>query len=235
MDGDNFLKGVNPERLLILDIEQISPMLNAQYGALVERGSELLDHLLEFVEENSNADGKLILRNDGQMNHASDLYRQVQSFCGAQGETEETRKRVKIQPWQACKAIDAWFSQFTDRFAGVLAVITQAQNERANKIREDERMARIRAVAAAEAEAKRLLEEARKAATPETLDRAIQAETVLEEAQIAVAAPAVELTRTRSALGVTTSQSEKWTYEVDDIRALCAAVAASGQTRRSRN
>jgi hypothetical protein len=224
--GDNRLKGIDPEKLLVIEVDEIHPLLDTQYPELVKRGDELLEKAVEWATKHKREIGIVIL-DDAEMNHASDLYAQLRTYAGETGEVEETRKKVKLRPYQATQSIDAWFKTRRERLVGAMAVIDRAQNARADKVRADEQAERLRIAREAELLAEKLKEEARQADAPDVaVDMAIEAEDIAEQAKVAAAAPAADLTRTRSTLGVTTSQSEKWDYRVTDIKKLCAAVVA---------
>lgn len=224
--GHNRLKALDPEKLLLVEIEEIAPLLGVQYPALVNRRAELLDTALAWAAQQTK-DGALVITSDAEMNRASDVYVQLATFAGDTGEAEETRKRVKLRPWQAIKAIDAWFANLRDVLTPHMAAITKAQNARAEVVRKQEEVARQAEIKRKQEEAQALLEAARKADADEaTVDAAIEAETAVELAKVAAAAPITDLTRTRSAMGTTTSQSENWTYKVTSIKDLCAAVVA---------
>lgn len=224
--GDNRLKGLDPEKLLVIDVDEIHPMLDVQYPELAKRGDDLLAKAIEWATNHKREAGIVIL-DDAEMNHASDVYAQLRGYAGDTGEVEETRKKVKLLPYQATQSIDAWFKNKRERLVGAMAVIDKAQNARGEVVRKAEEAERLKKVHEAEAEAKRLLDAARKADAPaEVVDQAIEAEDKVEQAKTAAAAPVADLTRTRSTIGVTTSQSEKWDYSVTDLKKLCAAVVA---------
>jgi hypothetical protein len=224
--GDNRLRGIDPEKLLVLEIDEIHPMLEVQYPDLPKRAEELLAKAIEWATKHKR-DGVIVILNDAEMNHASDVYKQLLGFAGDTGEVEETRKKVKLKPFQAAQSIDAWFKNKRERLVGAMGVIDAAQNARANKVRADEQAQRARIAREADELAQKLIADAKKADAPDiALDIAMEAESIAEEARAAAGAPSVDLTRTRSTMGVTTSQSEKWDYTVTSIRELCAAVAA---------
>lgn len=224
--GDNRLKAIDPERLLVIDIEEIAPLLEVQYPDLPKRAIDLLERATEWAKAHHNGTTHVIA-DDADQNRASDLYTQLKSFAGETGEVEETRKKVKLQPFQATKAIDAWFKDLCDTLVGAMGTIDKAQNARANLKRQEEAAERARLARDAQEAAAKALEAASAANAPATVvEQAIEAEVAAAEAQAAAAAPSVDLTRTRSAIGVTTSQSERWDYRVTSIKELCAAVVA---------
>jgi hypothetical protein len=225
--GDNRLKGIDPEKLLVLDVDELHPMLEVQYPDLPKRSEELLTNAMAWAQEHK-VGSAIVIQDDAQMNRASDLYRQLLSFAGDAGEVEETRKKVKLQPFRATQSIDAWFKNLRERLVGAMGIIDKAQNARAEDVRKAARAELDRQAREAEQEAARLLEQARKVdaeAASAILDRAVQAEEAAERAKTEATGPVTDLTRTRSALGVTTSQSETWTFSVVSMRDLCAAIA----------
>lgn len=224
--GHNRLKGIDPERLLVLDVEEISPLLDVQYPDLAKRGAELLEQAVAWATTHKR-DGVLAILNDAEMNHASDLFSQLRTFAGTDGECEEARKKVKLKPFQATQAIDAWFKNHRERLVGAMDTITKAQNARLETVRRAAEAERLRKVQEAEEEAQRVLEAARAAPDDESkIDAAMEAESRVEQAKVEAAAPMQELTRTRSTMGVTTSGSEKWDFRLVSIKDLCRAVVA---------
>lgn len=224
--GDNRLRGIDPEKLLLVELDEIAPLLEVQYPSLPLRAEELLAKAVEWAKEHHNGTTHVIT-DDADQNSASDLYRMLLSFAGDSGEVEETRDKVSKPVFRAKQAIDAWFKTQRERLVGAMVVIDKAQNARADLKRREEAAERARLAKLAEETAAKALAAAQVANAPvDVVETAIEAEVAAAEAQAAAAAPAVDLTRTRSALGVTTSQSERWDYRVEDLKALCAAVVA---------
>lgn len=226
--GDNFLRGVDPEKLLKVEITDIDPMLTLQYGAIQSRGDELLAAAVQWAKEHAVPGQGHVIADDAEMTKASDLYAQLQTYASDKGEVEVTRKKVGEMPRLAVAAINAWFGNRRDRLLGAMATIDAAQKRRLNAVRAAEAAERAKIAREAEEHARKLADEARAAAeaTPDMIAEAIAAEDQAEEAKAAAAAPMQDLTRTRSSMGVTTSGSETWTYELVDMMALAKAVSA---------
>jgi hypothetical protein len=222
--GDNRLKAIDPERLLVLEVADIHPLLAVQYPALVKRSDELLNKAIEWASTHK-VDGKITVADDAEMGRASELWKQLSDFAGDDGEADEVRKKVKLLPWKATQAIDSWFKGLRERLQGAMGVIHAAQMLRANQVREEERLKLLEEKRQADALALQALKEAQAKRTPEAIDRAMKAEEEAAEAGTAAGQPVTDLTRTRSTMGVTTSQSEKWTFTLTNMRALCKAIA----------
>lgn len=229
--GDNRLKALDPENLMVLTTDEIASLLDLQYAELTARSEELLEKALTWAKgRRDEATGTIIITDDAQTNFASDLYKQLDGHAGKTGEVEETRKKVKLKPFEATKAIDAWFANLRDRLTKAMERIDTAQNAYSNKKRADERHRLQMEADVAAAEAQILLAAARKKSASEaTIQKALEAEQAAEDARAASAQPAADLTRTRSAMGTTSSQQETWKFRVTDLRALLRAIAAMEQ------
>lgn len=229
--GDNFLKGVDPENILKISVEDLDPLLTLQYAALKQRGEELLERAIEWAKQHAVPGQGHVIPDDAAMNRASDLYAQLQTFTSDTGEVEEARKKVVMRPRLAVAAINAWFGNRKDRLAGAMATIDGAQKRRLEAVRAAEARERQKAAEEAEQRAAALVRAAKDAmALPEggqeAFAQAVAAEEAVEIAKVAAAAPMQDLTRTRSSMGVTVSGSETWTYELEDMMALAKAVVA---------
>ena len=229
--GDNRLRGLDPENLLLLTTDEIAPLLDLQYSALTDRTWELLAQAIAWAKEHKNSEtGQIEINDDVDTNRATDLFKQLDDHAGKAGEVEEARKKVKLKPYEATKAIDAWFANLRDRLVGAMASIHSAQNAYANAKRAKDQARLLAEAVAAAQRAAGLLEEARKKKAPEeTIQAAIAAEQEADDARAATGASAADLTRTRSAMGNTSSQVETWKFKVTDIRALCRAIVAMEQ------
>lgn len=244
--GDNRLRGIDPEKLMLVETEEIAHLLALQYQPLVDRADDLLARSEAWFREHKNTAGRAVIKDDADMNAASDFFRQVNDHAGKTGEVEETRKRVKQKPFEATKAIDAFFVNLRDRLTGAMQVIDASQNAyatekaaRERRVREEaERQAAVEAERVrleAEAETRRAAEAAIKAhgddeAVAEALaveeaaqERIAQAEETAAIATAQARASTSELTRTRSVLGTTTSAATNWKWKVTDMRALLEA------------
>ena len=126
---------------------------------------------------------------------------------------------------QATKAIDAWFQNLRERLAKALTVIDKAQQDRLNAVREAERKRIAEDARIALEKAQALAEQARKDSTPAVVEAAMEAEMDADAAAAQTETKATDLTRIRSASGITTSQSEHWTYNVTSLRELCIGIA----------
>ena len=227
--GDNFLKGIDPTKLLVLDAEQIAPLLAVQYDALIKRMEELHQSACDWMNKHRDPKtGKLLITSDAETNEASDIAQQLRSFGGDGGEAEEARRRVTDPLYRAKQVADGWFKNLRDPVLVVVAHIGTAQNDWLNAKRKAEQKARERAAQEAAEQAARALMEAQAKRTEEAADAALEAEVAAFEASEAAAAPVADITRTRSVFGVTTSQAEVWNYRVVDLRELCMA-AANGE------
>jgi hypothetical protein len=225
--GENRLKGIDPEKLMVVEVDEIAPLLDVQYPGLKKRGEELLERAMIWAKDHHVAGQGAVIADDLAMSAASDLFAQLSDYARDNGEVEEARKKVGDRPRRAVNAINAWFGSRRDRLVGAMATITTAQKRRLEVVKEEQASERRRIAQEAEALAAAKLEAARAAHADEaTVDEAIAAEDRAEKARAEAAAPMQDMTRTRSALGVTTSASETWTYELDDMMALAKAVVA---------
>jgi len=96
--GDNRLKSIDPENLLVLDIGEVEPLLALQYQKLAERTKELVDRANETP---------IIVTDRHALGRQSDLLAQIRDHI--EGEIEATRTKVKAGPLAATRAIDAYF------------------------------------------------------------------------------------------------------------------------------
>ncbi|HQU34712.1 MAG TPA: hypothetical protein PLB88_10375 [Thermoanaerobaculaceae bacterium] len=244
------LADIDPEKLLRIDVDQIAALLALNYGPLTERGAKLVA-AGERWSAGHRTGTAFIIPDEDDNAKTSDFYRQLASFAGDTGETENARKRVKDQILQGGRAIDGWFGSLRDPVQALMRTINNAQETyikaklaRERREREEAQRAALaeaaaRAEAARQAEreralAERLAREGEMSAAETQLaeERARQAR-LAEEAAAEAAVGAVEqaqatpqeMVRSRSALGTTTSASGRWTWHCTDIIALCRAIA----------
>src|ERR1700744_6121758 len=222
--GDNVLRGVDPENLLVVDVTAIGPLLDHAYGALAARGMELQARADAWIAEHST-NGRVVIRSDQDFSAASDLFQQFRDHAGKAGEVEAARLKVKEKPFRAAQAIDAWFVNLRSDLIAAMTVMDRAQQQFAVDKADRERRARDALALKLQQEAQAAFEAARKANTEAAVDQAMEAEQRADRAMVEADAPVNELVRTRSALGVTTSLATKWDWKLVDIRVLADAVA----------
>ena len=223
--GDNRLRGIDPEKLLLVEPEEIAPLLELQYTGLAERAKELNLRAAIWLDTHMASPGIYEVKDEADNNRLTDLYRQIKDHAGVDGEVDTARKKVKLGPFRAIQAIDAHFGNLRTDLVYWMETVTKAQQDFMR--REMQRKTREREEAAQKAreDAARLIAEARKTQDEATIEKAIEADDRAALAEERAAAPMADITRTRSTLGNTTSGSLTWTFEVTDLKALCAAVA----------
>jgi hypothetical protein len=246
MGANNPPVEIDPEHLLVLPYDEIPALLERNYAPLTERKGELQEQLKEWLAQHlapkprPNAADVYLIADDADLARSSDVLAQLDTFTkdGDDGEVDGTRRRVKKGPFEAGKAIDAFFKALREPLMEHRQRIVQAQSVYLGAKR-----AQQEAEARAEAERqRRAAEEARLAA--EEAARAAQsaeepdedaifaAELAAEEAgqaaaEVAAARPVeVASTKVQSSLGTTTFLKGTWKFRVVDIKALAAAVAA---------
>lgn len=218
--GENYLRGIDPERLLNIEPEEIKALLEFHYPALFARSEELRGNAIRWLDEHKS------ITSEADNAAASALYTQLRDYAGAGKELDETRKKVKSLPFRACTKIDEVFGTYGHPITRIMEYITTIQQAYGLKKAADEREARRRAAEEARQAAEAAAALAR--AMPDDdqrMDSAVMAEVEAMEAEKRASAPLSELTRTQSALGITTTGTSIWKYEVTDIKALCRAVA----------
>jgi hypothetical protein len=220
------LRALNPEKLMVVDVEEIAPLLDIQFGPLKQRGDALLEQALAWVNLRYVAGQGFVIPDDAAMAAAADLYNKLQTFAADNGEVEEARKKVGHAPRLAVGAINAWFGARRDRILGAMGTIGKAQARRLDAVKEERAQEARRAAKLTEDIARAKLAAARAAPSEEAIEAAQEAEDRAEAAKAEAAAPMQDMTRIRSATGVTTSGSETWTYELTDMMALAKAVVA---------
>lgn len=206
IDPEAKLRAINPEHILALPVADISPMLDLQYVPLVERSAELLARAEAWFKSHKHeATGRAVIASDVDTNAASDLYRQLKDHAGDNGEVEETRKKVKAEPYQATKIIDSWFANLRDRLTGAMKIIDASQNAYATAKAAREKLEREHVAEAARLEAKRIadeeqakldeakrladeaIERARLSGDDDAIDAAVEAEAKFVDQQIEAA------------------------------------------------
>lgn len=238
--GDNRLRGIDPEKLLILDVDELPDMLEVQYAGIAERGMELLSRVVEWKEEHQN--GAVAIANEVENGELSDIMKQLRDFAGDNGEVYVTRRKVKTQPYEAIKKIDGWFNNLSDPILEVLGVgkaapvgtMQYAQTQylvakgRREQAERDEVARKAQAAADEMVREARLLaeSEASRATVGKAIDRAVEAEDTARATADAAAAPMRDMVRSRSAVGTTSTLASTWEFTLVDMKALCAAVAA---------
>lgn len=215
--GDNRLKSLDPEKLLVLDVAEIDPLLSLQYAALAQRTRELEARAGEWLDEHLNG-----IRDDNDNSKLTDLFSQVRDH--ATGEIEAARQKVKSDPLAAARAIDGYFNRQRQPLETWLQTAAKVQKEYMRAKLARERREREAHAEAAQREAEHAIAAARKANTPDAIEKAIEAEQAAEAANENATASVPDLTRTYSTLGSTTSASRTWAYELTDMVALCRAV-----------
>lgn len=234
--GHNRLRGINPEKLLVVEAEEIQPLLELQYAELWLRGKALAARVTAWQERHK--DGAVPIADEAEHAHLADMMQQLRDFAGDDGEADTARKKVKIGPWEACKVIDAAFAQIREPILAALGLgkrpavgtMQYAQTEfllaKAAKVQ----AAREAVAREAQAEAQRLADGAR-SADDEDLDAAVDLAMAGEERAAVIAAdaqaPIREMARTRTAMGTTSTLTGTWDFDADhvDMKALCRAVA----------
>jgi len=224
--GHNRFLGIDPTKLLQVELEEIEGLLKAHYGPLFSRSAELKAAANEWIAGHTPTAATMpVIENDASNTAASDLYSMLRDHAADGGEVDEVRKKVKTQPWKACKAIDAVFGAASDPIKAAMQTINLAQASYLRKKRAEEQKRRDDEAALALMRAERLREEARKAtATNETVEQAMAAREEADFAHAQARASTSDLTRSRSAMGITTSAATRYKFEVTNLRELCAAI-----------
>lgn len=238
--GHNRLRGIDPERLLVLEVEEIADLLEVQYAGIAERGTDLLARVVYWKEEHKN--GAVAIADDAENGRLSDLMKQLRDYAGDNGEVFITRRKVKTQPFDAIKKIDGWFNNRSDPILDVLGQgknaalgtmqYAQTQYLVAKGRREQEERDRVAREAQAFADEltsqARLLAErqAPSTAVGQAIERAIEAEEAANATATDAAAPLRDMVRSRTAMGTTSTLATSWDFSLLDIKALCRAVAA---------
>jgi hypothetical protein len=192
-----------------LDPAQLYSWIEFNYEdhALVIAG--LLERFAAF--NNVTAGG---IADDFIAGHAADFARDLKMAASA---LDETRTRIKKPVLHAQRMIDGEAKKLTDR---VTAAVAEVEARVTAYLRVKEAEARK----AAEIEAQRLAEEARKAIaqaqqtnTTEAIDAAVDALNRSMNAEETAIAPTLELTRTRGVGGALTALKDAWVSELVDI------------------
>jgi hypothetical protein len=223
--GHNRLRSIDPEKILLVDPEEIAPLLTLNFQELAERNAELARHAENWIVDHTDPKtGLQTVLDDADNNLLSDLYRQIKDHAGADGEVDTARKRIKLQPFRAIQAIDAHFNNLRTDLVLWMDKITKLQKDFLTRKLARERREREEAAERARAEAERLVAQARKKQTEESVDKAIEAETIATMAEEATDLSVADMTRSRSALGGVTSASAIFSFEIENMQELCAAI-----------
>lgn len=221
--GHNRLSGIDPEKLLVIDLEEIAPLLEAQYKPLAERTAELTARADAWLAAHKRNMSLTIIADDADLAATADLYAQIKDHAAMGGEIDETRKKVKNAPIRAVQAIDAHFKGRATPLNAWLDMVSAAQ---LRYLREAKAREAREAAARAEAlriEAELAIQEARAQQTPEAIETAVTLEDRFEEAAAEASQPHARI-QIRSALGTLTTADTKLTYEIVDMVALCRAI-----------
>jgi hypothetical protein len=244
------LKAIDPAHLLVIPVADIGPLLDLQYPTLVQRSTDLVEKAEAWERDHRNAVKQAVIVDDADTNRASDLYRQLRDHAGKDGEVDTARKTVKLEPYQATKAIDAWFANLSDRLSTAMSVIDASQNAYAKAKEAKERAAllekqqlaqeeALRIQREAQAEARRIREEAEKAARElaeaarqtgdEALaDRAIEAEQSAAEAtQAANEAAELQIAAAQQAAAIANSQASASTADLTRTRSVIGTTTSA--------
>jgi hypothetical protein len=122
--GHNRLAAIDPEKLLVLDVEEIAPLLALQYTDLARRTKELETRANEWTDAHSDVSSRVSITDDADLAKLTDLYNQVRDHAAPKGELDETRERVKAGPLAAGRVIDAHFSARRSALEKWLADVT---------------------------------------------------------------------------------------------------------------
>ena len=218
---------------MILSVEAVRALLTDKLAPHASRCADLILADTRFAEATKDGIGT-----DDIAAKAIDFVRQLKAATKA---TDDCRKDIKAPVLAAQRQIDGEASRFIDPLEGATK---RAETKVAAYLQKKEADARAQARAEAKRkqdEAERLIREAEAAtaAVPvESTDSAAQAsvadavETAVaaidaaHAAQVAAQAPAIDLSRTRTALGGVASTRQNWTFEVQDKAALLRAIVA---------
>lgn len=184
--------------------EQIAENLKEKHADLAKRAAELTDMLTRVPEKAETRD---------VADKMSEAVRQCREFNQA---AESLRVKEK-EPYLASeRAVDAFFKNLKTPVERVMAIIGGRRTDYDIMVEREERRAREAAAKAerelAEAAAKEAADTIRNREQAE--DRAALAATRAEQAEQAAKARSVDLTRTRSDSGVTTSLKTEWRFEI---------------------
>ena len=186
---------------------EVQAHLADEYGHLATRRQELLEGVTRFQT-------LLPITTDEQQGKTADFVKQLRSHLRAY---EDRRTEAKKPFLEGGRAVDAWFRTATGALLKATETVEDAMTAFA---REQERKRR----AAAEAEARRVAEEARIQAEraeatmqPAHLDQAALTAAEADRAQTAAQARPAEFTRTRGDYGSVASLREFWEFDVIDL------------------
>lgn len=238
--GDNRLRGIDPEKLLVVDVDELPDLLEVQYAAIAERGMELLSRVVDWKEEHQN--GAVPIANDAENGDLTDMMKQLRDFAADNGEVYAARRKVKIQPYTAIKIIDGWFNNLSDPIleilgagkAAPLGTMQYAQTQYLVAKGRREQAERDEVARKAQAAADELVRQAQvlaashasQADLSKAVDRAVAAEDAAHATASDAAAPIRDMVRSRTAMGHTSTLATTWDFTLVDMKALCAAVAA---------
>jgi hypothetical protein len=223
--GANRLAGIDPERLLVVDVEEIAPLLDRQYAALASRGAALLATAEDWIERHATSTGRPKITDEQDFTDASDFFAQLRDHAGPNGEVDSTRKLVKAGPREAGLAIDAWFGNLRDRLADSIAAIDDAQGEYISGKLVQAQLDRERAATEARNEAIKLASEAWETGDEDVVNRAIAAEAKADEFEMAETNNPSHLTvRSRSVMGNSATGKVGIDWRLVSMMTLCRAV-----------
>src|SRR6266436_6157662 len=92
--GHNRFPGIHPEKLLKIEIEEISDLLELEFRALAQRSAELLAKVQQWPRRN----GAMAINDDHDLAKLTDLYVQVRDHAADRGEVDATRVKIKAGP-----------------------------------------------------------------------------------------------------------------------------------------
>jgi hypothetical protein len=103
------LARINPEGLLVIDPKELPELFSVHYPALVERARELNEVCQQWQDDHRTRAGAWEdIADDAENAALADLIRQLDDFAK---EVDETRKKVKVNVYEAVLHIDGWFTR----------------------------------------------------------------------------------------------------------------------------
>jgi hypothetical protein len=242
------LAAIDPTKLTVVAVDEVAPLLDLQYPGLKARFAELMGGIDRWTILHQNG-----IADDADLNKTSTFMRQIAGFgIGDKSELRTAHGPVKGPIHALGKAVDAWFGNLADPLKQATEAMNRASTVYLRQKADRERRAREEESARAQREANERARAAREALEAEQKAAALarqgevdaaavvaateKADAALAHAQEAeekaamvqeqASASVADLVRQRSASGVTTTLATSWTYRVEDMKALCAAVAA---------
>lgn len=180
---------------------------------LAERHAKFVARAAEIVEKLANVPAELTTQDESDK--ASEFVKACMTFDGL---ADSTREEEKAPYWNGGKAVDAFFANLRGKVAIVRTQLKARTTAYDVKKLNEENAERARQAKAAQEAADIAAMQAKKAQTEEGRIDALAAKQDADDAIAATAVKPAEITRTRTATGVTRSLTVTWKHEVTDAK-----------------